>query len=401
MGLEITTLSASDLRGIQGALGIQVDVKSYGAVGDARKVTDAVLNGTNTVTSASAPFTAADVGKVIWGSYTDGSVMLTKRTIASYVNASTVTFSGATTTSQTGIQLVWGTDDTTAIQAAGTAADALSPKGAVIFPQGGYVFSDRLFNQTYSIGTDTYPIYGNGQVVLYPTPDHALTGGVVFNTSSNAQRGHIEGIHLDGAYVTFTGSPFTVDAPANSTWRNVQISNVRGISSLTRVAGSNNRFYGCHWEGSSYVGILVSGYAEFLECYSGNHGYISVQGSSGRIHWIGGTLDECAGPTIYAANGVVKVANAIVYGGISQNCIELAGTATLYAMNAEIIPFSTNNNVTGLNVGASAIAYLTQCKLGGSGTGYGLNNAGTVYDGGNNVSNTKTGAGTIDATLAL
>lgn len=35
------------------------------------------------------------------------------------------------------------------------------------------------------------------------------------------------------------------------------------------------------------------------------------------------------------------------------------------------------------------------CRLHGLGTLYGLDNAGTVYDGGGNVSNNKTGSGTI------
>jgi hypothetical protein len=42
----------------------EVNAKHYGALGDGGYVIDAVLNGTTTVTSATANFTSADVGKL-------------------------------------------------------------------------------------------------------------------------------------------------------------------------------------------------------------------------------------------------------------------------------------------------------------------------------------------------
>lgn len=62
----------------------EINVKNYGATGNARKVTDAVLNGTTTVTSATAAFTSADVGKVVWGVETaTGLKRLAQTTITS------------------------------------------------------------------------------------------------------------------------------------------------------------------------------------------------------------------------------------------------------------------------------------------------------------------------------
>ncbi len=62
----------------------------------ARSVADAVTNGTSTITSATANFTAGDVGLMVSGAVTPGS------TIASVVNATTATLSSATATSLTG-----------------------------------------------------------------------------------------------------------------------------------------------------------------------------------------------------------------------------------------------------------------------------------------------------------
>lgn len=380
------------------------DVRTYGAYGDARKVTDAVLNGTTTVTSATAAFTSSDVGKVIWGIETaSGVARLAKTTIASVTNATTIVVGAAASGSYSSISLILGTDATSAIQAAAAAADAQTPKGCVFLPAGGYVFSDRLFNQTTGGLLGTYSVEGEGSTVtvLYPTPDHAKTGGVIFNSQSNAYFAFFRGFAIDGSMVTFTGSPNIATSPGRAFWSDVRIVSFKGATALMQISTTECVFLRCWFEGANYIGISINGDASFTDCYSGNHGYISVYLVGGKLRWDSGALDECAGPTLYVTGGEAWVHNVIVYAGASQNAIELTGSSVLRAMQSPIGPFGSNNNVTGLKVGASAAAYLIQCSLTGSGSGKGLDNSGTVYDGGNNSTNTKTGGGTISAALAL
>jgi hypothetical protein len=67
-----------------------------------RKVTDAVTNGTTTLTSATASFTSADVGRqvVVWGAGTGGADLVT--TIASVTDGTTAVLTVAATSTDTG-----------------------------------------------------------------------------------------------------------------------------------------------------------------------------------------------------------------------------------------------------------------------------------------------------------
>lgn len=98
-------------------------VESYGAVGDAQQVTDGTTTATDaTLTSASNPFVAADVGKVIRvrGAGAAGADHYT--TIASFTSAGSIEMTDVAVTSVAGTAVVdWGTDNATAIQAALTA----------------------------------------------------------------------------------------------------------------------------------------------------------------------------------------------------------------------------------------------------------------------------------------
>lgn len=101
----------------------QFSIAKYGAVGDLNMVVDAATNGTAVVTSVSGKFTAGMVGKpiAIKGGLTSGVTTLVT-TIASYQSATQVTLAAAATSTATGLQMAWGTDDTAAFQAAQDAA---------------------------------------------------------------------------------------------------------------------------------------------------------------------------------------------------------------------------------------------------------------------------------------
>lgn len=126
----------------------------YGAVAD-NYYTDGVSNSTTTFTSATANFTAADVGKtivILWGGFNDETT-----TIASVTNSTTVVLSEQTFQSGTGMRfyLSRGGDSTAAIQAA---IDALASYGGgeVICPGVGYL-------HTGLVGKSKVRVRGNNQ----------------------------------------------------------------------------------------------------------------------------------------------------------------------------------------------------------------------------------------------
>lgn len=111
----------------------------YGAIGNGKQATDAAItSGQAALTSASNPFVAGDVGKAITvaGAGAAGAVLVT--TISAYVSAGHVTLAANASTTVTGKDARWGTEDTTAIQAAIDAANAFGA-GIVYGPPGTYL----------------------------------------------------------------------------------------------------------------------------------------------------------------------------------------------------------------------------------------------------------------------
>lgn len=120
------------------------NVKAYGALGDGKTVTDgAITTGTPNLTSATAAFVAGDVGKYIkvGGAGAAGVDLVT--TIAAYVSATAVTLTANASTTVSSQEIIFGTDNTTFIQAAIQAAfDAGG--GIVYFPYGRYLICGAL-----------------------------------------------------------------------------------------------------------------------------------------------------------------------------------------------------------------------------------------------------------------
>lgn len=134
-------------QGPMAALGWHVVTSTaYGGKGDRRVVTDGVTAvGSATLTSASASFTPADVGKTVSipAAGTSGGTLFT--TIASRESATTVTLSATATAAVTGAQVAITTDDTAAIQAAIDAASLAG--GTVYLPAGEYLANVVLKNR--------------------------------------------------------------------------------------------------------------------------------------------------------------------------------------------------------------------------------------------------------------
>jgi len=141
------------------------DVTAYGAFGNGRVVADgAMTSGSATLTcSTSAPFSSGDVGKsiVVKGAAATGVTSLVT-TISGFTSATTVTLATTAATTVSGASVIWGTDDTAAIQAAVDAAEAYLAAGSthaqVYFPPRPFIVAGAL-NNTKS---------GNGQIVFGP-----------------------------------------------------------------------------------------------------------------------------------------------------------------------------------------------------------------------------------------
>lgn len=145
------------------------DVTDYGAVGDAKVVTDGAMSaGSAVLTSASGQFETGIVGKAIAvkGAATTGVTTLVG-TVQSRQSATQVTLSvsNASGGAVSGAQVVWGTDDTAAIQAAVDAAEAYLAAGntyaQVFLPPRPYIVAGALSSAKS----------GSGQIVfgVYPT----------------------------------------------------------------------------------------------------------------------------------------------------------------------------------------------------------------------------------------
>ena len=127
------------------------NVKQYGAKGDGIQAFDgAITSGTDDFTSASAAFTANDVGKVITIQNAGGTNTDLTTTISAYVSATAVTLANNASATVSSVQYTYGTDDTNAIRAAFTALGSnttFGKTGKIFFPSGTYIVNGA-FNQS-------------------------------------------------------------------------------------------------------------------------------------------------------------------------------------------------------------------------------------------------------------
>lgn len=397
---------------IDGQTGI--NVKTYGATGDARKVTDAVLNGTTTVTSATAAFTSADVGKVIWGvESASGSLRLAKTTITAVNSSTSITVGSAATGTYSSIHLVFGTDHTAYLQAAMTAAKAAGAH--VIVPAGGYLFSALPFDANRSADGNATGVIGAGSsvAVFYPVPGFDFSSttsntGAFYRTNGFCRNAILTGVQIEGSYHSYSGASGYIvvsDSGERTLIDDVRITHTKGFTALLSVTGTRTNINRSYFEGAGYQGINVTGGSSiFQDCYCGNHGYRglnieSITGTSNTgvsFRWVGGIIDECTYQSSYISSSTdVVFIGARFLGPASYYACELASSSHARFVGCELVGYGASGNRGGLKVASGCIATLSNCRLHGLGTLYGLDNAGDVYDGGGNVSNNKTGAGTI------
>lgn len=114
------------------------DVKGFGALGNSKTVTDGAMTATSaTLTSASAGFAITDVGKtaIVAGAGTAGAFL--NAAITGWTSTTQVTLASTAATTVSSAVTDYGSDDTTACQAAINAQQASG--GVVFFPPGTYL----------------------------------------------------------------------------------------------------------------------------------------------------------------------------------------------------------------------------------------------------------------------
>jgi len=145
---------------------LAIDVRDYGAVSDAIKLTDGSCSGTS-FSSPSANFGAGDIGKTvkITNGYASDGIFL--GTIFAVPNSTTITLSGSVVSPVTGTaQMVYGIDNAANLNAAFTAAQALiktsDVKIIVYGPSnsdgGGYLFASPLSSDNLNLNFEA-PLY--------------------------------------------------------------------------------------------------------------------------------------------------------------------------------------------------------------------------------------------------
>ncbi len=169
-----------------------VSVKDFGAKGDGINVaaTATISAGSNALTATGAAFTAADVGKLILvpGAGTTGAVL--KTTIAAFTNATHVTLAAnaSTTLSAAATNILYGTDDHSAIVSA--QASAVSAGNGLFWPSGNYLTSLILslgndHTRHVNFGGVTITFTGSGSAISF---DAGATSGLLLDISFGSRQ---------------------------------------------------------------------------------------------------------------------------------------------------------------------------------------------------------------------
>lgn len=212
------TLSDIQLIDTAATVNLVVSLANYGALGDTQSVSDAsISSSTTSLVSISGPFTVLDIGKHVWvaGAGAAGAALST--TISAYTSATTVTLASAASTSVSGKEAAWGTDDTAAIQSAVNVAKVGTGHGSVTIIAGNsaglqtsYMVTDNIDYGDNFVGA-TITSYGWGSV------NSALGGQPTYYHGVNFRWGGADGqgkpIFLFGngsSYNTVSHLGFTV-----------------------------------------------------------------------------------------------------------------------------------------------------------------------------------------------
>jgi len=329
--LVASSPSTAGWNNLPGAL--VMNVKDYGAVGDGITNSDGLANsGSTTFTSASANFVNSDIGKVIVISKAGGVVTASASgtggfatTITAVSSLTTVTLAAAPSTSVSGVYYTYGTDDTSSINQAVTAAATRG--GIVYFPQGIYPITSQITvpggvllqgtSMEYAGTVSTSPKFGSVLICASSSLNGSGSSMVQLGQDTSNAPGHsaaaMEHMVLDG-YVLADSTVRTVGPRTR-----VQFCQIwRGVNWAARLDGQNSRFFDnivgqaqtgyCVWSNNNDNKICRNDIRQFY--YAGIH----VNNSSGA--------GEGYGDHLITENHIYSGYDASSYSGAADILIE-------------------------------------------------------------------------------
>jgi hypothetical protein len=416
------------------------NVKDYGAKGDTQSVTDAIPSGTNTVTSASANFKKADVGKVCYAVYApDATLHVPQGVITSFINPNTITVS--TTVSDAGVEcnFVWGTDDTAALKAAWQAAIATANTitggeggmSNVYVPTGGYLFSYLPFASPSKNPGPSLLGDGIWKTVFYTTPNYNFTtggyqpnGGILLLSNDGGSGSEVANFSFWGANLEFPlGGAYAgciVDVSGVPYVHNIV------VTTLGAGGGSNNIIGGIYASGGATgvwldvhtvdingpcYGLYINncdGNCLILNCGTSNGGVWVINGVNGGTSYlnegsgltiVGILNDESNGGISFVNSSRCRILGCSLFGNAGSLPLSIDATSDVTIIGSDIGTYSYDISCIAVQVAAGGILRLGSTHIystGVSGSAIALINAGTIYDMGGNTIESITNTGTIE-----
>lgn len=410
------------------------NVRDYGAVGDAKQISDGTTTvNQRTIWSDLAKFDQSDVGKVIWCIGQNVGVvnpLIDVTTIIEVISPTQIVVAGRANDTVANGKCVWGTqDDTEAFVAAFRAASAapgtqypgatpsayLGPPSSIFIPPGGYIVSSRIYNKQDAGLAPAPSLVGSGRAssVLFLTPTMAIppdgTAVLIQATGSGAA---FRDFGVDASNMNYTDfvneqdlirfiglSRFTVD--------NLEINNV-GESSNSESAAIN--FQTCSYGQVNNLSVQYSPpLSKMLACKFRNsngmtvsatfcsnmHQSIVIEDNPDRspttlpLIFEGGAADECGSSTVACTeirgHGQVNVFGTAFFGGSgSQGAISVDDGSTLWLSNANVGAFNSAQPSIGLKIARGGTVYAAFSTLRGNTTSVPVHNDGMFIDAGGN-----------------
>jgi hypothetical protein len=318
---EVRTTGAATNGGgfVAGATGTDLSQQDAPAIA----VTDAVANGTTTITSATANFGATHPGNVIYLVGGTGPLAATRRQVVSVTNSTTIVVD-ATVATGTGITLNLGG----ALDGPTTLAASMVGSNKAFIKSGNYDSAALItFGQSAVTPSNTVPFT---TIIGY----NATRGDITPWTSNQANRPVIRTTTLNASVLSFTNLGWRIEnlqvapsgvatlgtgiaTPGGAQIVNCKVSSFSTAGIVSASSGSGEIFYCEVTGGTAGNGISCSaGFNLIAGCWSHDHSGNTtgiLSGASGTL--IGNVVSNCVGATADGINisGGCYVLNNTVY----------------------------------------------------------------------------------------
>lgn len=338
--------------------------------------TDAVANGTTTITSATANFAATIVGNVIYLQGGTGSLAITRRQVTARTNATTITVD-ATVATGTGITMNIGG----ALASIGEAGRNFVDSNIVWVKSGSYTITSASQN----VAGGCFSGAGNGSIIGYDsvrgdwgTPPVLTASGIstftMINLGGSTANNLIANLTLNGATLTSSRAisannrmlvyKCTVQNCTNSgisSASNSIVIDCLATGCTTQTAFSfSGPSYGCVADGNTAAGFTISS-SICINCYSINNTGATTDGFT-----LGGASSRFIGCVAYnnGRNGFNFVSgNSQAINCISEdnatNGFTAVNNPSVVWLNCAAFSNTTANFVIGTGKGAMNIGNIT------------------------------------------